>query len=348
MSMTVKQIAELVGGKLDDDTLSGAIINGVSKIEDAGPGEITFLANQKYARFIEAARASAILIPEALTVSSPAVLIRVADPYHAFLKVVGAFHPPRSLIDPGIHETAVIGEGTRLGESVSVGAHVVIGKSCVVGKGTTILPGTVIGDDVEIGTDCLIHAKCSLREQTRVGNRVVIQDGAVIGGDGFGFAPVDGVYHKIPQVGIVVIEDDVEIGANTTIDRATLGETRIRRGAKLDNLIQVAHNCTVGEHTVIAAQAGLSGSTLIGNGVRIGGQAGFAGHMEVGDGAAVGAQAGVSKSVPPGVMVSGYPARPHREELKKEVAIQRLPEALQLIQQLRRRIEELEEQMRDK
>ncbi len=347
MSKTIQQIVEIVGGEIAGE--SGVIIDRVAKIETAGQGEITFIANRKYARFLETTQASAILVPKEWTgMTSKATLIQVQDPYHAFMQVVVAFNPPRPLIDPGIHKTAVIGEGTQHDDSVSIGAHVVIGKSCTIGKGTIILPGVVIGNAVEIGEDCLIHTNCSIRENVRIGNRVVLQDGVVIGGDGFGFASVDGVYHKIPQVGTVVIEDDVEIGANTTVDRATLGETRIKRGVKLDNLIQIAHNCVIGEDTVIAAQAGLSGSTTVGKSVRIGGQAGFGGHMEVGDGAAVGAQAGVTKSVPPGIMVSGYPAHPHREELKKEAAVHRLPELISQIKELKQRLEVLEAQLREK
>ena len=205
------------------------------------------------------------------------------------------------------------------------------------------MPGVIIGNDVVVGEDCIIHGNVSIRESVVIGNRVMVHNGTVIGSDGFGFAMEGGVYHKIPQVGTVVIEDNVEIGANVTIDRASLGETRIKKGAKLDNLIQIAHNCTVGKNTVIAAQTGLSGSTQIGAGVRIGGQVGFAGHLEVGDGAAVAAQSGVSKSIPPGEMVFGYPARPHHEELRIQAARQKLPELLKIIKELKKRIEKLEE-----
>ena len=344
--LTLKQIADLVGGRIADNP--EAVVSGVAKIEEARSDQLTFLANPKYARHLELSKAAAVLVPSKMESGPGPARIVVDDPYLAFLKVVVYFNPQDPLIEPGIHPTAVVGNGTELDESVSLGAHVVIGRNCRIGKGSVILPGSVIGDGVKIGEDCLIHARCSVREKVIIGNRVILQDAAVIGSDGFGFAPVNGAYQKIPQVGTVVLEDDVEIGANTTIDRATLGETRICKGAKIDNLVQVAHHCEIGENTVIAAQAGLSGSTMIGKSVRIGGQAGFAGHMKVGDGAAIGAQAGVVKSVPDGVMVSGYPARPHREELKKEAAIHRLPQILTEFKEIKKQIQQLVEKMREK
>ena len=394
MALTIKEVAQIVGGIVDGDT--GQNIQNVAKIEEAGSGDITFVANRKYVRHLKETRATAVLIPQDLEVKAgsgeeaspgksgaiviPAepeiqsgadesaraaqvksgsdvirqdreagsgpILIRVADPYFAFLKIVVALNPPKPLIESGIHESAVIGVGSDIGENISIGARVVIGRDCSIGSGTTVMPGVVIGDGAKIGSDCLIHANCSIREKVIIGNRVVLQDNVVIGGDGFGFAPVDGVYHKIPQIGTVVIEDDVEIGAGTTVDRATLGETRIKKGAKLDNLIQIAHNCVIGENTVIAAQVGLSGSTIIGDQVRVGGQAGFSGHLEVGDGASIGGKAGVLKDVPSGIMVSGFPARPHLEDMRKEAAIAKLPKTIKEIRELKKRLAELEEQLR--
>jgi UDP-3-O-[3-hydroxymyristoyl] glucosamine N-acyltransferase len=316
----------------------------VAKIEEAKTGDITFVANPKYVRFLSETKASAVIIPMDIAEPIDKPVIRSQNPYLAFMKVVSIFYPPKPLIETGIHPTAVVGEGTELGNELSIGAYVVIGRHCRIGDRTVIMPGAVLGDAVTVGTDSVVHANVCIREGVVIGNRVILHNGTVVGADGFGFAPEKGKYHKVPQVGTVVIEDDVEIGANTTIDRATLGETRIRQGAKLDNLIQIAHNCTIGENTVIAAQAGLSGSTHVGNGVRIGGQVGVAGHLDIGDFATLGAQAGVSRSVPSGTMVSGYPARPHREELRIEAVLHRLPELLKDIKALKERIEKMEQE----
>jgi UDP-3-O-[3-hydroxymyristoyl] glucosamine N-acyltransferase len=337
MTLTLRELAVLAGGELSGD---GALtITGPAKIEDAGPGQITFVANPKYAHFLNSTRASAVVAPPGLDVPPGRSVIRAENPYFAFMLIVRAFFPEKPFLAPGIHPSAVVGDGVRMGANVRLGAHVVIGDRCRIGDGTELLPGVVLGDDAAVGKNCVIHAGVSLRERVVLGDRVIIHDGTVVGSDGFGFAFEDGRYNKIPQVGTVVIEDDVEIGANVAIDRATLGETRIRKGAKLDNLIQIAHNCVIGEHTAIAGQAGLSGSTVLGRGVRVGGQAGFAGHLQVGDGAIVSAQAGVDKSVPEGIMVSGTPARPHREELRVEAAVRQLPKWMKEIRRLIIRLE---------
>lgn len=342
MAFQLLKIAEVIGGEVVGD---GSIeITGLAKIQEAEAGDLTFLSNPKYAKFLKETKASAVIVPPETEQQEGLSLIRMKNPYFGFLKSVELFYPPKQLIEKGIHESAIIGEGTHVGENISIGPYVVIGKQCHIGPNTVLMPGVVVGDNVLIGEDCLIHANVSIRGEVAIGNRVIIHDGTVIGSDGFGFALENGVYYKIPQVGTVVIEDDVEIGANVTIDRASIGETRIKKGAKLDNLIQIAHNCTVGENTVIAAQTGISGSTQIGAGVRIGGQVGFAGHLHVGDGAAVAAQSGVSKSVPPGMMVFGYPARPHNEELRIQAARQKLPELLKIIKELKEKIEKLEEE----
>ena len=342
MPIKLSDIAAEFGGRVvGDDQVE---ISGVAKIEEAQEGEITFLANPKYTKFLKETKASAVIVPLDVTEAGDTLLIQAENPYFAFLKTVVLFYPPQPLIEKGIHPTAVIGKETEIGEDVSAGAYVVIGRRCQLGNRTVLMPGVVVGDDVRIGSDCVLHAHVSIREKVILGNRVVIHDGTVVGS--VGFAPEGGKYHKIPQVGTVVIEDDVEIGANTTIDRATLGETRIKRGAKLDNLIQVAHNCSVGEDTVIAAQAGLSGSTHIGSHVQIGGQAGFAGHLTVGDGVSIGAQSGIHKSIPPGQMVFGYPAKPYSEEFRIQAALRRLPQLLKEVKDIKRRIQEMEQALR--
>jgi UDP-3-O-[3-hydroxymyristoyl] glucosamine N-acyltransferase len=342
MDLTLQEIFSHTGGELVGD--GNVVITGLAKIEEAGPGQLTFLANRKYLRYLSETAASAVIVPEGIEPLEGKSYIRSKNPYFSFLTAIRLFHPDRPALEEGIHPTAVIGKECRIQESARIGGHVVIGNRCNIGENTTLMPGVVLGDEVTIGDDCTIHSNVSLREKVILGNRIIVHDGTVIGSDGFGFAYEGGKYHKIPQIGTVVIEDDVEIGANVTIDRATLGETRIETGAKLDNLIQIAHNCVVGENTAIAAQAGLSGSTVVGKGVRIGGQAGFAGHTKVGDFAAVTAQSGVAKDIPPGVMVTGYMAMPHREALRLEASIRKLPELMKQIKILQEKIETIEKE----
>jgi UDP-3-O-[3-hydroxymyristoyl] glucosamine N-acyltransferase len=342
MGLTLREILAHTGGELVGD--GNVVITGLAKIEEAGPGQLTFLANLKYSKHLSETGASAVIVPSGVETPEGKSYIRAQNPYFAFLTAIRLFHPDTPFLEKGIHPTAVIGKDCRIHESVRIGGNVVIGNGCRIGKNTELMPGAVLGDDVIVGDDCVIHSNVSLREKVILGNRIIVHDGTVIGSDGFGFAFEGGKYHKIPQIGTVVIEDDVEIGANAAIDRATLGETRIQKGAKLDNLIQIAHNCVIGEHTAIAAQAGLSGSTIIGKGVRIGGQAGFAGHLKVNDFAAVTAQSGVSKDVPPGVTVTGYMAMPHREAFKLEASIRKLPELLKQVKLLQEKIEKMEKE----
>jgi UDP-3-O-[3-hydroxymyristoyl] glucosamine N-acyltransferase len=337
-------IAEITGGVLAGDP--SIFITGVAKIEEARPGEITFLANHKYAKHLGETRASALIVPDDMPGNFDKPVIRSKNPYLAFMKAVVVFHPPKPLIEKGIHSTAVIGENTELGTELSIGAYAVIGRRCRIGHRTIVMPGVILGDGAMVGDDCVLHANVCLREGVVLGNRVILHNGTVVGSDGFGFALDGGKYHKIPQVGTVVIEDDVEIGSNTSIDRATLGETRIKRGTKMDNLIQIAHNCSVGEDTVIAAQVGIAGSTVIGNNCRIGGQAGFAGHIKVGDNTTVGGGSGVLRPVSGNTMVSGFPARPHRDELHVQAAMHKLPELLKELKQLKERIQKLEQELK--
>ena len=338
MAITIAQIAELLGGSVDGD--GSAEITGLAKIEEATSGQLSFIANPKYTKFIETTHATAILVDLDFP-QSDKTLIRIQNPYFAFLKMAEHFYVQEPQVNIGIHHTAVIGKDSEIGEKCAVGAHVVIGKKCKIGRDTVIYPGVVIGDAVEVGEKSIIYANVSIREKCRIGNKVIIHPGAVIGSDGFGFAFENGVYHKLPQMGNVVIEDDVEIGANTTIDRATLGETRIKQGAKIDNLVQIAHNVQVGENTVIAAQTGLSGSAKVGKNVKIGGQAGFVGHIEIGDNALIGAQSGVTKSVPDNAFISGYPARPHMKAKREEASLAKLPDLLKKIRLLESKLEKV-------
>jgi UDP-3-O-[3-hydroxymyristoyl] glucosamine N-acyltransferase len=343
--MKLRDIARMLHAEVEGD--DGLEIRRVAKIEGAEEGDITFVANPKYARFLTSTRASAVIVGRTVAAppggAVPPALVRVDDPYAAFLFVLQAFHPPQPPLPPGVHPTAVIDPSAQTGADVRVGAHVVIGPRCRIGDGAMLSHNVVLVSDVEIGAGTLLHPGVAVREGCRIGARVIVQPGAVIGSDGFGFAPLpDGRYEKIPQLGIVVIEDDVEIGANCTIDRATMGETRIGKGSKLDNLIQVAHNVVIGEHTVIAAQTGISGSTKIGGHCMIGGQVGFTGHIDIADGTKIGAQSGVHRSVTEkNTTIFGYPAYPQRQALRMTGALTRLPDLLATVRELQEEVEEL-------
>ncbi len=346
MAFTAAEIASWIGATVEGD---GSVeIISLAKIEEATPGTLSFIANPKYAKYIETTGASAVLVDRNFPPAGK-TLLRTDDPYFAFLQCVKRMQPVRPpQVEPGVHPTAVIGEGTVIGKDAAIGAYAVIGRNCRIGDRAVIYPLCFVGDDVQIGNDSLLYAGVSIREGCRIGERCILHMGAVIGADGFGFAFKDGRYHKLPQTGIVVIEDDVEIGAGTAVDRATLGETIIRRGAKLDNLIQIAHNVEIGEHTAIAAQAGISGSTKVGKYVLIGGQAGFVGHIRIGDKVKISAQAGVTKSVEDGDFVFGTPARTFRTAMKEQAAMARLPELLKEIQRLEKRLLELEKRLSQK
>ncbi|MEJ2051832.1 MAG: UDP-3-O-(3-hydroxymyristoyl)glucosamine N-acyltransferase [Calditrichota bacterium] len=333
---SVSELAKLVRGEVIGD--NDIQISGAAKLDIASPGEITFLANLKYKNQALETRASAIVIGKNVDFHREITQIRVDDAYYRFLEIFLVFNPPSELIKPGIHPTATLGQDTKIGDSVAIGQNVVIGQNCQIGNNTKIHANCVILDNVSIGENCFIYPLVSIRESCRIGNRVVIHNGAVIGSDGFGFAPFEGIFHKIPQVGIVIIEDDVEIGANCTIDRATMDATIIRKGAKLDNLVHIAHNVEIGESTVIAAQTGISGSTKIGHHVMIGGQVGTVGHIQVGDYAQIGAQSGVSKNIPEKEIFFGYPARPIMRTKRIEAVINQLPELYKKINQLEKEL----------
>jgi len=331
MELSLAEIAEMVQGDLEGDSTIN--IHDVAKIEDAGKGKVTFISNPRYAKYIDTTNASAVIVSKDFPRTAKPI-IRTQNPYFSFLQVLKVFHPSCETLAEGIHTSAIIDETTKLGANARIGACVVIDKKCRIGENVSIYPGVVIGPEVEIGKNTIIYANVVLREQVRIGNDVIIHSGTVIGSDGFGFAKEGQRYHKIPQVGTVVIEDDVEIGANCTIDRATLGQTIIHKGVKLDNLIQVAHNVEIGENTVIAAQTGISGSTKIGKNAVIGGQVGFVGHIEIGDNTTIGAQSGVSKSLPPNSVYFGYPARPIMQAKREEAALRKLPDLLKKISEL--------------
>ncbi len=312
----------------------------VAGIEDAGPGDLTFVSNRKYIRHIKNTRASAIILGEDIPpVQIPS--LRTDDPYLAFARALELFYVPIRP-DSGIHPTAVVCEGVEIAPDASIGAHSVIGEGCRIGSGVILYSHVVLYPQVSIGNQSVLHSFVTIREHCRIGNRVILQNGVVIGSDGFGFAPTKkGAFYKICQTGRVVIEDDVEIGANTTVDRAAVGETIIRQGAKLDNLVQIGHGAQVGENSVLAAQAGLAGSTRLGRSVWVGGQVGFAGHTEVGDKAVITAQSGTSHDIPPGAVMSGSPAFENSAWLRSTAAFSKLPGLVKKVRELEREIRQL-------
>jgi len=338
-SYALEELARLVDGEIIG--ARDVEITGVAGIKEAREGEITFLANPKYEAYLATTRASAVIA--ARDGGSPKPVIRVVNPYLAFLKVISLFTGnPMEKAQHGVHPTAIISPSATLGADVSVGAFSFIGDHATIGARTTILPLVCVFNDVSIGDDCLVYPHVTIRDRCEIGNRVILHAGAVIGSDGFGYAKNGEVNIKIPQIGIVRLEDDVEIGANTTIDRATTDVTLIRRGVKIDNLVQIAHNVIVGEHSMLAAQVGVSGSTELGRHVFLAGQAGLVGHITIGDNVLVGAQGGVTKSIPADTKVSGYPAREHSLARKIYALIARLPELFREVKELARRVEALE------
>jgi UDP-3-O-[3-hydroxymyristoyl] glucosamine N-acyltransferase len=353
--MKLRDIVDLLDAEVESQgRIDELDIARVAKIEEARGGDITFLANPRYERFLSTTLASALIVgkgvalPERSDGRPGPVLIRVVDPYVSFLRVLLAFHPPRDPLPEGVHPSAVVHQSARTGEDVRLGAHAVVGENCLLGNNVMICENVVLGESVQVGDHTLIYPNVSVRDGSRIGARVIIQPGAVIGSDGFGFAPKpDGTYEKIPQLGIVVIEDDVEIGANTTIDRATMGETHVRRGAKLDNLVQVAHNVVIGENTVVAAQTGISGSTKIGKNCVIAGQVGLVGHIEIADKTTIAAQSGIHKSISrSGETWFGYPAHPHRQSLRMQGALTQLPDLLVAVRELQKKVETLTKELR--
>jgi len=333
-------LAEKVGGRLKGEG-GELLIRGVAGIGEAEPGDLTFLADPRYQSYLASTRASALICRADLDTSLPAIVVE--DPQLAFLKAIEIFSlPPQEYLTKGISEASHIDPTAELAEGVSVGPGAVIGRDCVIGEHSVIGATTVLMPGVKVGRRCLIYPGVVIRELCELGDRVIVHAGAVIGSDGFGFAKKEGHYHKIPQIGRVIIGSDVEIGSNTCIDRATTGRTVIAHGTKLDNLVQIGHNVRIGEHTVISAQTGISGSTEIGDDVMMAGQVGVVGHIRIGDGAQIGAQSGISKNVPAGEAWFGYPARNSREAKRLIVHYGRLDRYAEEIAEMKRRLAELE------
>ncbi|NLC70522.1 MAG: UDP-3-O-(3-hydroxymyristoyl)glucosamine N-acyltransferase [Desulfuromonadaceae bacterium] len=332
-------LAELVGGELIGDP--ALEIKGVAPIDRAGDGEITFLSNPKYLKKLGDCRAAAIILPTGVEAPVAAGIV-CRNPYLAFAKILTllACRRPEA---KGVMAGSYVSPSATLGKGVTVHPGSVVGENVILGDGVILHPNVVLYDGVVVGADSLLHAGVVVRENCRIGRNVIIQPSAVIGGDGFGFAPDGEAYYKIPQVGVVVIEDDVEIGAAACIDRATLGVTRIGKGAKIDNLVQIAHNVVIGENTVIVSQVGISGSTEVGRHCTFGGQAGVAGHLKIGDNVMIGARGGVSGHLAPNQILSGAPVMPHRQFLKAAMTFSKLPEMRKELSQLQSRVQELEQ-----
>ena len=342
MQFTAAQIALIINGRVEGNP--DAVVSSFGKIEEAKHGQLAFLANPKYEDYLYSTGASVIILNDTQELKEPvnSTILRVSDPYSAFATLLAKYQEVIAQQMNGIQEPSYISKSAVLGDNIFVGAFAYIGDNVKVGNNVKIYPNVYIGNNVTIGDHSILHPGVRIYHDCVVGNGVSIHAGTVIGSDGFGFAPqADGSFKKVPQIGNVVIEDNVEIGANSTIDRATMGSTLIKSGAKLDNLIQVAHNVEVGHNTVIAAQAGVSGSTKIGNNVMIGGQAGIVGHIQIADNAKINAQSGVSKSIEPGKAVTGSPAYDYTAALRSQAISRRLPELERKLKELEKRLEEM-------
>jgi len=335
--MTLEEVARIVDGDVLGD--KNIVITGICGIKEAKEGDLTFIANNKYLPLAKNTRASAIITSkDTKKINKPT--IRTENPSLAFAKMVSLMAPNEVAHPKGIDARAVIGKNVKLGKDVAIQPFVVIEDNVQIGDRTIIYASSYVGTGAQIGSDCLIYPRVTIRERIIIGDRVTIHSGTVIGSDGFGFASVCGVHHKIPQIGIVVIEDDVDIGANVTIDRARFGKTVIGKGTKIDNLVQIAHNVEIGEHSIIVAQSGISGSTRVGNGVIMAGQSGVVGHVNIGDNTIIAAKSGVAKSLPANSKVFGYPARPIEKTRRINACLTRLPDLFKLVMLIERKLKD--------
>jgi UDP-3-O-[3-hydroxymyristoyl] glucosamine N-acyltransferase len=338
--MKISELAERTGARVEG-LIDDIEITGAAGLDDAGDGHVTFLANPRYTPRVNSTRASAIYLSEEAQTDRPIAILRVKDPYLAYTRALRIFNPEAEL-EPFVHPSAVIDPSARVAQRVAISACVVIGRNAFIGDDVRIYPNVTIYDDVTIGRGSVIHSGVAIRERTVIGERVVIHNNSVIGCDGFGYAKDEEKrWLKIPQAGRVVIEDDVEIGAATTIDRASVGESRIGRGSKLDNLVQVGHSCTIGEDTLLCAQVGLAGSSHIGSRVILAGQAGVAGHLTIGDDVVLTAKSATSHDIPAGKVISGIPAFDNKDWLRSTAAFRRLGEIQRTVRQLEKKISEI-------
>ncbi|KPK96385.1 hypothetical protein AMJ80_00375 [bacterium SM23_31] len=335
MHKTLDELAKIVNGTVIGD--GGILISDVTRIEEGEAGKISFLANPRYEKYLKDTKASAVIVPRSIS-EAKTNLLQVDEPYLAFRTIILLFYPFPGVSGHSIHTTAYIEKSAQIERPVQIGAFAYVGNDVRISRQTVIGAHAFIGNDVHIGEHVFLHPGVTILNRCIIGNRVIIHAGTVIGSDGFGFAKDKEKYLKIPQVGNVVIDDDVEIGANSAIDRATIGSTYIARGCKLDNLVHIAHNVKVGENTAIAGQTGIAGSTIIGSGVALGGQAGAVDHIEIGDNSIIGAQSGVLKSVPKNSFYFGFPARDHKHVKKIEAYMKKLPDMYERIKQLEKKI----------
>lgn len=335
MRKTLKEIAVLIDGDVVGD--ENIVITGIAGIQEALPGDITFLANPKYLTFIDRTQASAIITSRDVK-SAKKPIIRADNPSLAFTKIVSLI-APQEVRPKGLHPTAIVSKKAILGKDVALDAYVVIADGALVGDKTVIYPGCYIGVDTKIGSNSVIYPNVSIREGSIIGSNVIIHSGTVIGSDGFGYVTVDGIHHKIPQLGKVVIEDDVEIGSNVSIDRARFDKTVIGQGTKIDNLVHIAHNVVIGKNCLIVAQVGISGSTTLGDNVVLAGQVGVVGHVNIGDNCVVMAQSGVSKSLSPNTTVWGYPAKPVDTAKRTNACVQNLPRLYETVKELKNKMD---------
>jgi UDP-3-O-[3-hydroxymyristoyl] glucosamine N-acyltransferase len=344
MKKTLAEIAKIVNGEVVGD--KDLVITGLSGIQEAKEGDLTFLANSKYIPFCKKTKASAIITSRDVKIPGKSV-IHADDPSLAFTNLISAVTEGNTHPFEGIHEAAYVAEDAVIGKNVAIGPCAIIESKAVIGDNAVIFGGTYIGHNTTIGAECLIYPNVTIREHVTIGERVIVHSGTVIGSDGFGYIQIDGVHKKIPQVGTVAIEDDVEIGANVAVDRARFDKTVIGRGSKIDNLVQVAHNVVMGENCIIVSQVGISGSVNIGKGAILAGQVGVVGHLTIGDGTVIYSQSAVAKSVPAHAQFSGSPARPHGEAKRIQAYTQRLPLYVKTIQSLEKRVGELEARLKD-
>jgi len=346
MKRTLGEVAALTGGRVVGD--ASTVLTGVAGIKEAQEGHLTFVSNPKYCRFLSTTRASAVIVDPASHDASdggptPALLV-VENAYAAFARAMSLFAEPAPRLATGVHPSAWVSPAAKLGGEVAVGPNAVVMEDAEVGERSAIHPGAYVGAGARIGRDCVIHPNATVKSACVLGDRVIVHSGAVLGSDGFGFARDGSEQVKVPQLGGVLIDDDVEIGANVCIARATVGTTRVGRGTKIDNLVQIAHNVTIGQGSIVVAQVGISGSAEIGDRVVLGGQAGIVGHIRIGDDAMVGAQSGVTKSVPSGEQVSGYPARRHSLSKRVNACIQALPCLFQKVREMEKRLARVEKE----
>lgn len=344
MEFKATDIASFLKGDVVGD--GNVKVSGVSKIEEGQPGTLSFLANPKYENYIYNTLASIVLVNRTFEPKSEvkATLIKVDDAYQGFASLLDLYVQTKKNIRTGIENPSYIHQSAKLGKDIYVGAFASIGRNVKIGDGARIFPQVFIGDNVTIGNDCILYAGVKIYDDSVIGKNCILHSGSVIGSDGFGFAPQDdGTYKKIPQIGNVVLEDDVEIGANTTIDCGTFGSTIIRKGAKIDNLVQIAHNCEIGENTVIAGQTGMAGTTKVGKNCRFAGQVGLAGHLTIGDNVQIGAQSGVSKSIKDNEIVLSSPAVNYKEAIKTYTIIRNLPKLREEVIQLQKDVKSLKE-----